>query len=66
MPDDMPDIGSVLNAWGQVLLRSKQWRDGTMTVSGGVMVWILYMPDSDVVTPQTAQAWIPFQVKSVF
>lgn len=63
MPDDMPDIGSVLNAWGQVLLRSKQWRDGTMTVSGGVMVWILYMPDSEVVTPQTAQAWIPFQVK---
>lgn len=63
MPEEMPDIGSVLNAWGQVLLRGKQWHDGYMSVSGGVMVWILYLPDSDDQTPQTAQAWIPFQTK---
>ena len=36
LPDGMPDIGRVLGAWGQVLIRSKEWRSGEMTISGGV------------------------------
>ena len=42
--DDMPDVGRILGAWGQVLLRGKEW-SSTVGVSGGVMVWVLYLPE---------------------
>lgn len=58
----MPDIGRVLGAWGQVILRTKEWRSGEMSVSGGVMVWTLYMPE-DGSDPQSVEAWLPFQMK---
>jgi len=62
LPDGMPDIGSVLAAWGQVLLRGKEWRGGGMSVSGGVMAWVLYAPE-DGSEPQCVETWIPFQMK---
>ena len=43
--DGMPDIGRVLGAWGQVIVRSKEWGSGTMSLSCGVMAWVLYMPE---------------------
>lgn len=60
--DDMPDIGRVLGAWGQVLLRGKEWQNGSMSISGGVMAWVLYAPEegSPVCWVDT---WIPFQMK---
>ncbi len=60
--DDMPDIGRVLGAWGQVLLRGKEWRTGTMGISGGVMVWVLYAPE-DGSQVRWVDTWIPFQMK---
>lgn len=63
MPDDKPDIGKILGTWGQVLLRSKEWRDGTVVVSGGVMTWILYQPEGEDGPAQSVEAWIPFQMK---
>lgn len=60
--DGMPDIGRVLGAWGQVLLRGKEWRSGGMGVSGGVMVWVLYAPE-DGGPVQCVDTWIPFQMK---
>ena len=60
--DEMPDIGRVLASWGQVLIRSKEWRTGTLGVSGGVMVWVMYAPE-DGSAPQSVQAWLPFQMK---
>ena len=62
LEDGMPDIGRVLGAWGQVLMRSKEWRSGSMQVSGGVMVWILYAPE-DGGQSQCVETWIPFQMK---
>ncbi len=62
LPDGMPDIGSVLAAWGQVLLRGKEWRSGGMNVSGGVMAWVLYAPE-DGGEVQCVESWIPFQMK---
>lgn len=62
LPDGMPDIGRVLGAWGQVIVRSKEWGSGTMSLSCGVMAWVLYMPeDEDCV--QSVEAWLPFNVK---
>lgn len=62
LPDMMPDIGKVLACWGQVLLRGKEWRSGSMGVSGGVMVWVLYEPENDP-EPQSIETWVPFQMK---
>ena len=63
MPDQMPDVGRILCCWGQVLLRSKEWHDGAMTVSGGVMAWVMYMPEGESGIGQMVQAWLPFQTK---
>lgn len=62
LSDSMPDIGRVLGAWGQVLLRGKEWRSGSAHVTGGVQVWVLYVPE-DGVGVQCMQTWIPFHVK---
>ena len=60
--DGMPDIGRVLSSWGQIILRSKEWHSNEVTVSGGIMVWILYAPE-DGTQPRSMDAWIPFQLK---
>lgn len=63
MPEEYPDIGKILGSWGQVLLRGKEWRDGSMAVSGGVMTWILYQAEGENAELCTVEAWIPFQMK---
>ena len=65
LPDGLPDIGTVLGAWGQVILRSKEWHTGSMNISGGVMAWVLYMPE-DSLQPQCVETWLPFQMKWEF
>ena len=62
LSDGMPDIGSVLGAWGQCVLRGKEWRNGSVGINGGVMAWILYLP-MEGGTPQSLEVWIPFQEK---
>ena len=62
LPDGLPDIGRVLCGWGQVILRSKEWRSDGMNATGGVMVWVLYAPD-DGSKPQCVDGWLPFQMK---
>lgn len=56
--DGMPDIGRVLCAWGQYVIRGKEWRTGNAGVNGGVTVWVLYAPD-DGSQAQCVQSWIP-------
>ena len=63
IPEDKPDVGKILGSWGQVLLRAKEWRDGEVVVSGGVMAWILYQPEGENAAVQSVEAWIPFQIK---
>ena len=38
LTDSMPDIGHILCAWGQPILRGKEWRSDTVSFSGGMMV----------------------------
>lgn len=63
LPGEMADIGSVLGAWGQILIRGKEWRSDGMIVTGGVMAWAMYQPEEGG-QPQMVEAWIPFQFKS--
>ncbi len=62
LPEGMPDIGNVLCAWGQAVLRSKQWRSDSIQLSGGVSAWVLYTPE-DGSSPRTVECWLPFQAK---
>lgn len=61
LSDSMPDVGRVLGAWGQVVIRGKEWRTDTITMSAGMMVWVLYAPE-DGSTCRTIDAWIPMQM----
>lgn len=65
LTDGMPDIGRVLCAWGQMMLRGKQWRSDGMQVSGGINAWVLYAPE-DGSEPRCVEGWIPFQAKWSF
>ena len=62
LPEELPDIGRILACWGQPVIRGKEWRKGSVHVSGGVMVWILYVPEDDI-QPRQVETWIPFQMK---
>lgn len=65
LPESMPDIGRVLGAWGQVIVRSKEWRSSGMAVSGGVMACAMYAPE-DGSEPRSVECWIPFNLKWEF
>ena len=65
LPDAMPDIGSVLAAWGQPVLRGKSWHGNAMTANGGVAAWILYAPE-DGTPPQVVETWLPYQIRWEF
>lgn len=62
LTDGMPDIGRVLCAWGQVMIRGKEWRGDDIGVSGGVMAWVLYAPE-DGSQAQCVECWIPMSMK---
>lgn len=62
LPEAMPDMAKVLGAWGQCVLRSKEWHSGRMGASGGVMVWVLYAPE-DGTFPRVVEAWVPYQLQ---
>lgn len=61
LPEGMPDVANVVATWGQVLLRGKEWRTGGMTVSGGVMAWVLYGAEDG--SYHCTDVWLPFQMK---
>ncbi len=62
LSDGMPDVGRILAAWGQGIVRGKEWRGDSILVSGGVMAWVLYAPE-DGTAPRCLNTWIPFQMK---
>lgn len=60
--DGMPDVGRVLCAWGQVMVRGKEWRGDDMGINCGVMAWVLYAPE-DGSQAQCVECWIPMSMK---
>lgn len=62
LAEGMPDIGRILGAWGQPILRGKQWQADSISGSGGMMVWVLYAPE-DGSREQVLESWIPFQMR---
>ena len=62
LPEGMPDIGSILGAWGQPLMRGKEWNSDCVAASGGVMAWVLYAP-ADGSAPRMVEVWLPVSLK---
>lgn len=62
LPDSMPDIGRVLAAWTQPILRGKEWMPDSVAMSGGMQVWVLYAPE-DGTQLRCIDSWIPFQMR---
>lgn len=62
LPDGLPDIGHILCAWGQTVLRGKEWQSDSVSFSGGMMVWVLYA-SGDGSGEQCIEGWIPFQMR---
>ena len=62
LPESLPDIGRVISAWGQAVLRGKEWRSDHIVLTGGVMVWVLYAPE-DGSAPRRVESWIPFNAR---
>ncbi len=61
LTDGMPEIGRVLGAWGQLVIRGKEWRSDSIGVNCGVMAWVLYSPE-DGGPAQCMETWIPISV----
>ena len=62
LPESMPDVGRVIAAWGQTVLRGKEWRSDHIGLNGGVMVWVLYAPE-DGSGPRRLESWVPFHIR---
>ena len=60
--DGMPDIGQILWTEGQCLLRGKEWQSDAVSISGGVSVRVLYLPE-DGSGVRCAEGWIPFRME---
>lgn len=62
LSDGFPDIGRVISAWGQAVVRSKEWRSDSFLISGGMIVWIMYQAEQENGL-RMIDSWIPFQMK---
>ena len=62
LPDSMPDISRILGAWGQLIMRGKEWRGDRILSNGGMMVWVLYAPE-DGTEPRCVDTWVPLQME---
>lgn len=62
LTEGMPDVGRIISAWGQPILRGKEWGTDTLNYTGGMMVWVLYAPE-DGSPERCVEGWIPFQLR---
>ena len=62
LPEELPDVGRVLFAWGQCMIRNKQYRNDGVQLSGGVNISVLYLPE-DGTAMRAIECWLPFQTK---
>ena len=61
IPDSMPDAERILGCWGNPVIRSREWRSGGMTLSGGVEARVLYDAGEET-APQLLEMYLPFSI----
>lgn len=62
VPDTYPDIAAILDSNACAVIRGKDCRMGSLTISGGVKGGILYRPE-DGSWPRCLEFYIPFSLK---
>ena len=62
VPDSYPDIGSIIDSFAVVILRGKDLREGSITVSGGIKGGVLYQPE-DETGLKNLDFYLPFTLK---
>ncbi len=62
VPDSYPDIASILDCYADPMLRGKDCRDKSVTISGGLKGGILYLPENEA-APRCLELYMPFTVK---
>lgn len=62
VPDSYPDMGKIIHSYAEPIIRSKDCREGSVTVTGGIRGGLIYSPD-DHSQPRKLQFYLPFTVK---
>jgi len=62
VPDSLPDVGNIVESFAIPIVRGKESRNGSTTISGGIKGEVIYNPE-DLSAPKTLDAYIPFNVK---
>lgn len=62
VPDSFPDCARIVVCCAQAILRGKECRQGSVSVSGAIRAGVIYMPE-DEDTPRTLDAYVPFSLR---
>ena len=62
VPDSFPDAARIVSSCAEAILRGKECRQGSVTVSGAIRAGVLYMPD-DESAPRALNAYVPFSLR---
>lgn len=61
VPDSYPDAASVADCFASVMLRGKEFQNGTAVISGAVKAGVIYHPE-DNSYPRLMEFYLPFSV----
>lgn len=59
VPDSFPDMERIVDSWAQILLRSKECRTGSISISGTVQAGLLFVAVGET-QPRRMECSIPF------
>lgn len=62
VPDSSPDVERILDCTGMAMLRSKECREGGITISGGVHADVLFLAENEQ-QPRAMQSYLPFSIR---
>ncbi len=62
VPDSFPDSARIISCCAQAILRGKECRQGSVTVTGAIRAGVLYMPE-DESAPRALDAYVPFSLR---
>ena len=62
VPDSFPDAVQIVDSFATVVVRSKECRQGSVLISGGIQAGLLYLAQ-DEQTPRFLEAYLPFSMK---
>lgn len=62
VPDSYPDIETIIDSYAEAIVRGKDCRAGSITISGGVKGGLIYLPE-DSSAPKTLDFYLPFSIR---